>query len=155
MTKYWAKSIYLYQTMFPWHPANDSLKLNQFVSIDVWVLFLFLYSLNFVIAQKKNCFAYQNWSYLCCIKTQENWFITWKKLRNQFRINQICKLSPFDKTNREYQIFGILRFVTIFDNFLLPKQLDLSAHRPYNFLTSNVLRLRCNNALIFLWRFQW
>ena len=28
------------------------------------------------------------------------------------------KISPFDKTNREYYIFANLRFVTIFDNFL-------------------------------------
>ena len=51
-------------------------------------------------------------------------------------------------------MFGNLRFITIFDNFLLPNQLDLSAHCFYHFSTSNVLILRCNNTLIFLWRLQ-
>ena len=31
----------------------------------------------------------------------------------------------------------------------------ISAHCSYHFSTSNVLRLRCNNTFIFLWRFQW
>ena len=44
-------------------------------------------------------------------------------------------------------IFDISRF---FDNFLLPNQVDLSAHCSYYFSTSNALRLRCNNTLIFL-----
>ena len=51
-------------------------------------------------------------------------------------------------------MFGNLRFITIFDNFLLQKQVDLSEHYFYHFSTSNVLILRCNNTLIFLWRFQ-
>ena len=51
-------------------------------------------------------------------------------------------------------MFGSLRFIMIFDNFLLTNQGDLSAHCLYHFSTSNVLRLRCNNTLIFLWRFQ-
>ena len=39
--------------MLPRHPANDSSKLHQFVSFDVWVMLfkcLKLYSLNFAIA---------------------------------------------------------------------------------------------------------
>ena len=52
-------------------------------------------------------------------------------------------------------MFGNLRFITIFDNFLLPYQVDLSAHCFYLFSTSNVLILRCNNTLIYLWRFQY
>ena len=51
-------------------------------------------------------------------------------------------------------MFGNLRFITIFDNFLSPNQLDLSAHYFYHFSTSNVLILRCNNILIILRRFQ-
>ena len=31
---------------------------------------------------------------------------------------KIVKCLPLTKTNREYQIFGNLRFITIFDNFL-------------------------------------
>ena len=46
-------------------------------------------------------------------------------------------------------MFGNLRFNTIFDNFLSPNQADLSAHCFYDFLTSNLLILRCNNNLIF------
>ena len=51
-------------------------------------------------------------------------------------------------------MFGNLRLITIFDNFLLPDRVDLSAHCFYHFRTNNVLILRCNNTLIFLWRFQ-
>ena len=57
--------------------------------------------------RKKDCFAYQKSSYLCYIITQGNCFITWNKLRNQFRIYQICKKGkclPLTKTNREYYI---------------------------------------------------
>ena len=52
-------------------------------------------------------------------------------------------------------MFGNLRFITIFDNFLLPNQVDLSAHCFYHFSTSNVLILRCNSTLMYLWRFQY
>ena len=38
-------------------------------------------------------------------------------------------------------MFGNLRFITIFDNFHLPNQGDLTAHCFCHFLTSNVLRL--------------
>ena len=51
-------------------------------------------------------------------------------------------------------MFGNLQFITIFDNFLYPNQVDLSAHCVYHFSTSNVLILRSHNTLIFLWRFQ-
>ena len=51
-------------------------------------------------------------------------------------------------------MFGNLRFIMIFDNFLLPNQVDLSAHCFYHFSTGNVFILRCNNTLVFLWRFQ-
>ena len=55
--------------------ASDSSKLRQFVSFDVWVMFLFVfkvYSLNFEIAHaQKYCYGYQNSSYLCCINTEE------------------------------------------------------------------------------------
>ena len=47
-------------------------------------------------------------------------------------------------------IFDILRISLTF--FLLPNQVDLSAHCSYHLSTSYVLRLRCNNTLIFLWR---
>ena len=52
-------------------------------------------------------------------------------------------------------MFDHLRFITIFDNFPLPNQgEDISVHCFYHFSTSNVLRLRCNNTLIFLWDFS-
>ena len=51
-------------------------------------------------------------------------------------------------------MFGNLRLITIFDKFVLPNQVDLSAHCFYHFSTSNVFIQRCNSTLIFLWRFQ-
>ena len=51
-------------------------------------------------------------------------------------------------------MFGNLRIITIFDNFLLLNQGDLSVHCSYHSSTSNVHRQRCNNTLIFLWRFK-
>ena len=55
--------------------------------------------------------------------------------------------------NKYLVIFDLSRFSIIF--FLLPNQVDLSAHCSYHFSASNVSRLRCNNTFIFLWRFQW
>ena len=78
-----------------------------------------------------------------------------KSISNLSNLQKNVKCLPWTKTNWEYQIFGNLPFITIFDNFLLPNQVDLSAHCSYHFSTSNELRLRCNNTLIFLWRFQW
>ena len=46
-------------------------------------------------------------------------------------------------------IFDLSRFSITF--FLLPNQVDLSGHCSYHFSTSNVLGLRCNNTLIFLY----
>ena len=54
--------------------------------------------------------------------------------------------------NKYLVILDLSRFSITF--FLLPNQLDLSAHCSYHFSTSNVLRLRCNNTFIVLWRFQ-
>ena len=52
-------------------------------------------------------------------------------------------------------MFGNLRFITIFDNFLsFGNQIDLLAQSSYRFSTSNVLGLRCNNTLTFLWTFS-
>ena len=52
-------------------------------------------------------------------------------------------------------MFVSLRFITIFDTFILPNQVDLSAHYFYHFSASHVLILRCNSTLIILvWRFQ-
>ena len=42
-------------------------------------------------------------------------------------------------------MFGILRFMKIFDNFLSPNQVDLSAHCFYYFPANNTLVIRCNN----------
>ena len=86
--------------------TNLSLLMFELCSL----LCLKLYSLNFAIAhaQKKDCYAYQNSSYFRYIITQETCFITWNKLRNQFRIYQICKKKGkclhLTKTNREYYI---------------------------------------------------
>ena len=44
-------------------------------------------------------------------------------------------------------MFGNLRFITLFDSFILPIQVDLSAHCFYTFSISYVLILRCNNTL--------
>ena len=104
--KYWTKSI----ITFSRHPASDSSKLHQFVSLMFELcslLCLKLCSLNFALRmRKKNCYAYQNSPYLCCVITEENCLITWNKLRNQFRIYQICnkkgKCLPLTKTNKEY-----------------------------------------------------
>ena len=43
-------------------------------------------------------------------------------------LKKYVKCLPLTKTIREYQIFGNLRFITIFDNLFLPNQVDLSAH---------------------------
>ena len=70
-------------------------------------------------------------------------------------VKKKLKCRPLTITNMEYQIFGNLRFNTIFEHFvLLPNQVNLSAHCSYHFSTSYVLRLRCNNTMIFLQRFQ-
>ena len=67
-----------------------------------WCLSIFFCVLSFIhwILQlpmrKKDCYSYQNWSLLCCIKTQEHCLGPWNKLGNQFQIYQICILSPFD-----------------------------------------------------------
>ena len=46
-------------------------------------------------------------------------------------------------------MFGNLRFITIFDNFLSLKQGDLSVHSSYHLSANNVLRLRCNQHIDF------
>ena len=62
-----------------------------------------LYSLNFAIALAQIKIVMLAELVIINIvlhKKQENWLITWNKLRNQFQIYQICKkwkLSPFDK----------------------------------------------------------
>ena len=45
-------------------------------------------------------------------------------------------------------MFGNLRFIMIFDCFLLSNQGDLSAHYLHHVSTSNVLRLRYNKQHI-------
>ena len=112
--------------MFSRLPANGSSKLHLFVSFDVWVRPMFSFVLKALFTKlcncacsKKDCYAYQNMSYLCCIKTQENWLITWNKRRNQFRIYQICKKKckclSLTKTNRKYYYF-----IFTFYHFILP-----------------------------------
>ena len=67
-------------------------------------------------------------------------------------VTKIVKCLPLTKQkgNIKYLIiFDLSRFSITF--FLLPNQVDLSAHFSYHYSTSNVLRLRCNNTLIFLW----
>ena len=49
---------------------------------------------------------------------------------------------------------GYIKYLVFFDNFLLPNQLDLSVDRSYHFSTSYFHRLRCNNKLVFLIKFQ-
>ena len=51
-------------------------------------------------------------------------------------------------------MFGNLRFITILDHFVLPNQVDLSAHCFYYFLTSIVLGLRCSNTEISVLKFK-
>ena len=143
MRKYWTKSIYLSLIMFCRHPASDSSKLQQFVFCAFMselssFLCLKLYSLNFAIAQAKKMLSIESSTLL---------------VRNQFRIYEVCKnfvkCLPLTKPNRNIKylvIFDLSRFSITF--FLLPNQLDLSAHCSYHFSTSNVLRLRCNNTLM-------
>ena len=45
-------------------------------------------------------------------------------------------------------MFSNLQFITIFGDFLLPNQVDLSAYCFYRFSTSNVCVLRCNNTFL-------
>ena len=46
-------------------------------------------------------------------------------------------------------MFGNVRFITIFDNFLLPNQGDQSAHCFYRFSTSNVLKTKMQQHIDF------
>ena len=75
-------------------------------------------------------------------------------ISNLANIENIENNLPLTKTNREYLMFGNLRFITIFNKVLSPNQVDLIAHCFYHFPTSNVIILRCNNTFIFLWGFQ-
>ena len=44
----------------------------------------------------------------CVAYKQENWFITWNKLRNQFRIYQICKKKMENVSLWQKQIENII-----------------------------------------------
>ena len=123
--KHWTKRIYQSIKMFSRHPARDSSKHYQFVSFDVWVISFFvikLYSLNFAIehTQKKvirlirirhTCVALIHKKTVLSLETSSEINIEFIKFVKK-------KCLPLTKTNREYQIFGNLRVITIFDNFL-------------------------------------
>ena len=49
---------------------------------------------------KKDCFAYQKWVKLILQKRQDLSLET--SFINQFLIYQMCKVSPFDKTNKDH-----------------------------------------------------
>ena len=70
-------------------------------------------------------------------------------------VEKIVKCLPLTKQigNIKYLIIlDLSRFLITF--FFLPNQVDISALSSYHLSTSNVLRLSCNNTLIFLWKYQ-
>ena len=98
-----------------------------------------LYSLNFAIAhtQKKIVLLIRIGHAWLALKHQENLLITWNKLINQFRTIKFMNCLLLTKTNREFQMFGNLRFITIFHNILLPNMSDISEHYSFHFSTCN------------------
>ena len=78
--------------MFSRLTATDSSKLHQFALVDVWIMLfkcLKLYSLNYAIAHAQlKLLCWSKFVIIVLHKAQENWLITWNKLRNQFRIYQ-------------------------------------------------------------------
>ena len=83
---------------------------------------------------------------LCCIKTQENWLIALNKLRNQFRIYQICKVSPFEKKKR----IGNIKCLVVFDRSRFSITFFCQISKTYQHIVPIisllvfVLRSRCN-----------
>ena len=87
------------------------------------VLCLKLYSLNFAIAHAKKIVMLIIIRHTCVALIHKKTVLSLETsseinfdLSNLLKKNVKC--LPLTKTNREYQIFGNLRFITIFDNFL-------------------------------------
>ena len=148
--------------MFSRQPASDSSKLHHFVSFDVWVNSFFVFKALFtefcnctcamvirLIRIRHTCVALIRKKTVLPLETSSEINFEFIKCVKK------CKVSLWQKQieNIKYLvIFNLSRFsITL---FLLPNQVDLSGHCSYHFSTSNVLRLRCNNTLIFLLRFQ-
>ena len=150
--------------MFSRHPASDSSKLRQFVSFDVWVNSFFVF--NALLTEFCNCACAKKIGMLIRIRHTCVALIHKKTVLSLETIPEInFEFIEFVKKKVKClaltKQIGNIKYLVIFDlsrfsiTFLhLPNQVDLSAHCSYHFSTSNVLRLRCNNTLIFLWRFQ-
>ena len=147
--------------MFSRHPESDSSKFHQFVSFDVSVNSFFVFKALFtefcncacakkivmLIRIRHTCVALIHKKTVLSPKTSSEINFEFIKF-----VKKIVKFLLLTKTNRDFKylvIFDLSSFSITF--FLLPNQVDLLAHC---FSISNVLRLRRNNTLIFLWRFQ-
>ena len=136
---------------------QSSTILSRLMSELIPFLCLKLYSLNFAIAHAQWLLGLSEFVILVLIRKK-----TVLPLETSSEINfelikcvKNVKSLPLTKQieNIKYLvIFNLSRFSITF--FLLPNQVDVSGHCSYHFSTRNVLRLRCNNTLIFLWRFQ-
>ena len=124
---------------------------NSFVIWHCLSFLSFIKSISILINLLKSDVSIVYWKHVY----SNNYFLNFVKKCN-LKITVFIKWtkSEFDLWQKQI-MSGNLRFITIFDNFLLPNQVDLSAYCFYHFSTSNVLILRCNNTLIFPRRFQY
>ena len=122
MTKYFTKkSIYLNLIMLHRYQTNDSSKLHQFVSFNVWVMLLLyfkLYSLIFANAHapKSIVLFIRNWSYPCCIKNEK---MTYHLKQAQKSISNLSNVNclHLTKTYREIKclvIYNLSEFLITF-----------------------------------------
>ena len=95
--------------MFSRHPANDSLKLHQFISFDVWVMFPYVFKALFTglckCACAKKLLRFSELSYFCFIKAQKLSYHlkqAQKSILNLSNLWKIVNCLPLTKTNREY-----------------------------------------------------
>ena len=136
--------------MFSRHAASDSSKLHQFVSLIPFYVFRALFTEFCNCACAKKIVMLIKIRHTCVGLIQKKIVLS---LETSSEINfgfikfvKKCKMPPFD--NVKYLVFfDSSRFSIPF--FLLPNQINLSAHCSSHFSTSNVLRLRCNNTLRF------
>ena len=145
--------------MFPRHPSNDLLKLHQFVFFDILSNFPLLFFKLFVTelcnfaCSKQRLFCLSELDIIALKHKKTNSSIETSSKIN-FEFINFLKCLPLTNQIGNIKCFGNLRFITVFDIFLLPNQTDLLAHCSYHFSTNNIPRLRCSNMMIFLWRFQ-
>ena len=88
------------------HPANDSLKLNQIVSFNVWVMCLFVLSFIHWILQlpicKKGCLLIRIGHTHVALKLEKTDLSLKTSLEIIFQFNKFVNCLPLTKTNREY-----------------------------------------------------